>query len=126
MRFESNPEEKLYGMGQYQQPYLNIKGCELELAQRNSQASVPFLLSSLGYGFLWNNPGIGRVTFGKNLTVWQAVSTKLLDYWICAGDSPAEIEGGLCESCRNRFHDALIMPWVFGSANLDTRPRRNC
>ena len=92
MRFESNPEEKLYGMGQYQQPYLNIKGCELELAQRNSQASVPFLLSSLGYGFLWNNPGIGRVTFGKNLTVWQAVSTKLLDYWICAGDSPAEIE----------------------------------
>lgn len=92
MRFESNPDEKLYGMGQYQQPYLNLKGTELELAHRNSQASVPFLISSLGYGFLWNNPAIGRVTFGKNLTSWHATSTKILDYWITAGDTPAEIE----------------------------------
>ena len=90
--FESNPEEKLYGMGQYQQPYLNLKNCTLELAQRNSQASVPFTLSSLGYGFLWNNPAIGQVTFGKNITEWTAKSTKQLDFWITAGDSPAEIE----------------------------------
>ncbi|MDD3242704.1 MAG: glycoside hydrolase family 31 protein [Eubacteriales bacterium] len=92
VRFESDPGEKLYGMGQYQQPLLNLKGCELELAHRNSQASVPFCLSSLGYGFLWNNPGVGRVTFGRNLTTWQAVSTKMLDYWITAGDTPAQIE----------------------------------
>ena len=60
-RFESlNPKEKLYGMGQYQQPYLDLKGADLELAQRNSQVSVPFLLSSLGYGLLWNNPAVGR------------------------------------------------------------------
>ena len=43
-RFVSEPGEKLYGMGQYQQPYLDLKGADLELAQRNSQASVPFLL----------------------------------------------------------------------------------
>ena len=92
VRFESDPEEKIFGMGQYQQPYLNLKGTDLELAQRNSQASVPFALSSLGYGFLWNNPAIGRVTFGKNLTTWQACSTKKMDYWITAGDTPAEIE----------------------------------
>lgn len=92
MRFESYPDEKLFGMGQYQQPFLDLKGCELELAQRNSQASVPFLLSDKGYGMLWNNPGIGRVTFGKNLTTWQAISTKALDYWICAEDTPAKIE----------------------------------
>ncbi len=92
VRFESNPEEKLFGMGQYQQPYLDLKGTDLELAQRNSQASVPFALSSLGYGFLWNNPAVGRVTFGKNLTTWQAYSTKKMDYWITAGDTPAEIE----------------------------------
>ncbi|NMB45719.1 MAG: family 31 glucosidase [Firmicutes bacterium] len=91
MRFESTPEEKIYGMGQYQQPFLDLKGCELELAHRNSQASVPFMLSSIGYGFLWNNPAVGRVTFGKNLTSWNAVSTKVLDYWICAGDTPSEI-----------------------------------
>lgn len=92
VRFEPNDGEKLYGMGQYQQPYLELKGCTLELAHRNSQASVPFVLSNMGYGFLWNNPAIGSVTFGKNVTEWQAVSTKQMDYWITAGDSPTEIE----------------------------------
>ncbi len=92
MRFESDPEEKIFGMGQYQQKFLDLKGTELELAHRNSQASVPFMVSSLGYGFLWNNPAIGRVCFGKNLTSWFAGSTKKLDYWITAGDTPAEIE----------------------------------
>lgn len=91
-RFESNPDEKLYGMGQYQQPFLNMKNCTLELAHRNSQASVPFALSSLGYGFLWNNPAVGQVIFGKNITEWKVGSTKQLDYWITAGDTPAEIE----------------------------------
>ena len=91
VRFESQKDERLYGMGQYQQPNLNLKGCKLELAHRNSQASVPFLLSSRGYGFLWNNPGIGSVTFAENLTEWELFSTKAMDYWITAGDKPAEI-----------------------------------
>ena len=92
MRFVSGKNEKIFGMGQYQQPYLDLKGTDLELAQRNSQASVPFMISSLGYGFLWNNPAVGRVIFGKNITTWEAYSTKQLDYWITAGDTPAEIE----------------------------------
>ncbi|MDO5425733.1 MAG: glycoside hydrolase family 31 protein [Eubacteriales bacterium] len=89
--FASNPEEKLYGMGQYQQEILDLKGCNLELAHRNSQVSIPFYLSSLGYGFLWNNPAVGEVSFGKNTTVWKAESTSQMDYWITAGDSPAEL-----------------------------------
>ena len=92
VRFTSSPDEKLYGMGQYQQPYLNLKGTDLELAQRNSQASVPFVLSSEGYGLLWNNPAVGRAVFGKNITTWEVVSTKQMDYWITAGDTPAEME----------------------------------
>lgn len=93
MRFESvDKDEKIYGMGQYQQPYLNLKGLDLELAHRNSQASVPFAVSSLGYGFLWNNPGVGRAVFGKNIMSFEAYSTKVLDYWVVAGDTPAEIE----------------------------------
>ena len=93
MRFESlNADERLYGMGQYQQPYLNLKGTDLELAHRNSQASVPFLLSSEGYGFLWNNPAVGRAVFGKNIMSFEAYATKALDYWIVAGDTPREIE----------------------------------
>ena len=92
VRFESEPEEKLYGMGQYQQEFLNLKNCSLELAQRNSQASVPFLLSNLGYGFLWNNPAVGKAVFSKNITEWTALSSAQIDYWITAGDTPAEIE----------------------------------
>ncbi|ANY70029.1 family 31 glucosidase [Paenibacillus sp. BIHB 4019] len=92
LSFESDPDEKIFGMGQYQHPYLDMKNCTLELAQRNSQASVPFALSSNGYGFLWNNPAIGRVTFGKNMTEWEALLTKQVDYWITAGDTPAQIE----------------------------------
>lgn len=90
--FDSNPEEKLYGMGQYQQERMDLKGCNLELAHRNSQASIPFCISSLGYGFLWHNPSVGEVHFGMNTTEWVAQNTKQMDYWITAGDSPAEIE----------------------------------
>ena len=90
--FKSNPEEKIFGMGQYQQPFLNLKGCTLELAHRNSQSSVPFYISSLGYGFLWNLPAIGDVTFGKNMTKWNAVATSELDYFIIVDDTPKAIE----------------------------------
>lgn len=90
--FVSEPMEKIYGMGQYQQERMNLKGCNLELAHRNSQASVPFYISSLGYGFLWNNPAIGEVHFGMDTTEWEAVCTHQMDYWITAGDTPAELE----------------------------------
>ena len=91
VRFEPNDDEKLYGMGQYPTPYLDMKGCSLELAQRNSQISIPFAISSLGYGFLWNNPAVGHVNFAKNMTEWKAECTKEMDYWITSGDSPREI-----------------------------------
>ncbi|KAM3075837.1 hypothetical protein ACMFMG_007961 [Clarireedia jacksonii] len=95
LRLESlDPKEKIYGMGQYQQPYLDLKGLDIELAHRNSQASVPFVLSSLGYGFLWNNPAIGRAVLGKNVMSFEAFSTKVLDDWIVAGNTPAEIVEG--------------------------------
>ena len=89
--FEGRDGEHIYGMGQYQEEMLDWKGATLELAHRNSQASVPFYVSSLGYGFLWHNPAIGSVSFGKNRTTWHAESTKQLDYWITAGETPREI-----------------------------------
>ncbi len=91
-RFEAFDDEKIFGMGQYQHRHLDKKGATLELAHRNSQASVPFYVSSRGYGFLWNNPAIGTATFGTNKTEWTARCTKKLDYFITAGDTPAEIE----------------------------------
>ena len=93
MRLQSlDKNEKIYGMGQYQQPYLNLKGADLELAHRNSQASVPFAISSMGYGLLWNNPGVGRVVFGNNIISYESYATKVLDYWFVVEDTPAKIE----------------------------------
>ncbi len=90
-RFEAYDDEKIYGMGQYQDKLLNKKGSVLELAHRNCQASIPFMISSRGYGFLWNNPAIGKATFATNVTEWTAESTKKIDYYITAGDKPSDI-----------------------------------
>ena len=89
--FDAQDGERIYGMGQYQEEILDWKGCTLELAHRNSQASVPFYISSRGYGFLWHNPAIGQVSFGKNRTTWHAESTKQMDYWVTCGDTPKDI-----------------------------------
>lgn len=98
LKWASDPEEKLFGMGQYQNGIFNLKGSFLELAQRNSQVSIPFLLSDRGYGFLWNHPGVGRATFGKNMTEWQGERAREIDFWITAGETPAEIIGHYMEA----------------------------
>lgn len=91
LKFDSNDGEKIFGMGQYQQAYMDLKGCTLELAQKNTQASVPYLVSNKGYGLLWNNPAIGRATLGANVTEFTAESTRQIDYWINAADTPAAL-----------------------------------
>ena len=90
-KFDSDPDEKIFGMGQYQMANTNLKGCILDLEQRNSQVSVPFMISSKGYGFLWNNPAVGRASFGMNLTEFTAEAVKQLDYWITVADTPKEL-----------------------------------
>ncbi len=80
--FKAYEGERFYGMGQYQMERLDLKGSILELAQQNTQASVPFVVSSRGYGFFWHNPAIGQVTFGENKTVWKAESARQCDYWV--------------------------------------------
>ncbi|MBE6731821.1 MAG: glycoside hydrolase family 31 protein [Ruminococcaceae bacterium] len=92
LQFAADDNEKIFGMGQYQQDNLNLKGSVLDLKQLNTQASVPFYVSNKGYGFYMNNPGIGKATFATNHTEWVFESTKQLDYYITAGDSLKEIE----------------------------------
>ena len=54
----SPEDEYLYGLGQFQDGFLNVKGLTRRLTQVNTQISVPFLMSSKGYGILWNNYGL--------------------------------------------------------------------
>ena len=89
--FDGQDDEHIYGMGQYQEEQVDWKGCTLELKHRNSQASVPMLISSRGYGFLWHNPALGYASFGKNRTTWHADASRQVDYWVTAGEKPADI-----------------------------------
>ena len=91
VRFESDPKEKLYGMGQYQMPILDLKGTTLPLEQRNSQVTVPFVISDKGYGMLWNNPATGEVQFGTNITKWISDESDMIDYWITVDEKPADL-----------------------------------
>jgi alpha-D-xyloside xylohydrolase len=53
--FECPPEEKLFGLGQFQDGIWNWRGISLELRQLNTQIAVPVLVSNKGYGLLWEN-----------------------------------------------------------------------
>lgn len=56
--FVSPEDEFIYGTGQFQDGYLNIRGLSRRLTQVNTQISIPVVLSNKGYGFIWNNHGM--------------------------------------------------------------------
>lgn len=57
-RFLSPPGEHLYGTGQFQDGFLNIRDLPRRLTQVNTQISIPIIVSSNGYGVLWHNYGL--------------------------------------------------------------------
>lgn len=111
VRFSAWEDERFYGLGQQIHGRLNHKGCVIALTQRNSEISIPFLLSSRGYGFLWNNPAIGRVELGMNGTRWVAEAARQVDYVVIAGDSYAEI---LDRYADLTGHPPLLPAWATG------------
>lgn len=58
LTFNSPKDECLYGLGQFQDGYSNVRGLSRRLTQVNTQISIPMLMSSKGYGVLWNNYGL--------------------------------------------------------------------
>jgi alpha-D-xyloside xylohydrolase len=58
LTFASPKDECLFGLGQFQDGYSNVRGLSRRLTQVNTQISIPMLLSSKGYGILWNNYGL--------------------------------------------------------------------
>jgi alpha-D-xyloside xylohydrolase len=89
--FKAYEGEHLHGLGQPQHGKADLKGVSTTLLQQNAHAVIPFVVSSRGYGFLWNNPAVGRCEFASNITRWSAEATNGLDYWIVAGDTPRDI-----------------------------------
>ena len=58
LSFHSPDDESLFGLGQFQDGYCNVRGLSRRLTQVNTQISLPMILSSRGYGLLWNNYGL--------------------------------------------------------------------
>jgi alpha-D-xyloside xylohydrolase len=88
--FAAYEDERVFGLGQHTHGRLDQKGVVTDLVQRNAEVSIPFLVSSRGYGFLWNSPALGRVELGASATRWVATSARQIDYWITTG-TPAQI-----------------------------------
>ena len=59
-RFDTRDDEGLYGLGQHQSDQWNYKGQNEELFQYNTKISIPFVISSAGYGILWDSYSQGR------------------------------------------------------------------
>lgn len=95
MKFAAR-DEHIYGLGQEQQTFFDRKGCTYDLEHRNTKSSLPVIYSSLGYGFLWNNPSPGKVEFGLNRTVWTANCSYQADYLVFVGDTPAQVLNTYC------------------------------
>lgn len=89
--FKEEKGEHFFGMGQDANDCFDLKGSTVELLQKNGKCTIPYVYSSKGYGFIWNNPAVGRAEFVKNHTLWHAECAKQIDYIIIAGDSPDQI-----------------------------------
>lgn len=59
-QFNRGTDEGFYGLGQHQNRQMNYNGEDVELAQHNMAIAIPFLLSTRGYGLLWDNESITR------------------------------------------------------------------
>jgi alpha-D-xyloside xylohydrolase len=56
--FVSPADEAQYGLGQHQEGIFNVRGVPIRLSQANTNICIPVVLSSNGYGILWNNPSL--------------------------------------------------------------------
>lgn len=94
--FEPNESEQFYGLGHERINVFSKKGCTIDLRHVNTKSSVPYVYSSLGYGFLWNMPSTGTVELGCNRTRWSSDCAKTMDYVVIAG-SPREASAKLAD-----------------------------
>ena len=54
-RFSPDATEAIYGLGQHQSGLFNYRGATVQLAQNNTDIAIPVLVSTRGYGILWNS-----------------------------------------------------------------------
>jgi alpha-D-xyloside xylohydrolase len=110
--FALTPEERFYGLGQHQNGLLNQRSLEMELSQDNTNISIPFFLSSKGYGIFWNNASVTR--WNNRFQPVLAMSSNVagaIDYFFVNGPSFDTI----IAAYRRLTGDAQLFPlWAYG------------
>ena len=115
--FRFQDGEALYGLGQFQNGYMNYRGRELLLVQANTVAVNPFLVSTMGYGLLWDNysktkfkdsgPGADGASVGR---LWSEVGDGI-DYYFIYGPELDQVVAGY----RDLTGQAPLYPkWAYG------------
>ena len=91
--FTTSATESFYGLGQHQQGSMTYNGRLTTLRQRNAgESSVPMLVSSAGYGVLWDNPSLTTVDLSKSGTLtWKSDASTQVDYYFMAGPEPDQV-----------------------------------
>lgn len=108
--FEANAAEHFFGLGHSWDNEFDLKGSTIDLCQLNAKCTIPYLYSSLGYGFIWNNPSPGLCELGMNRTRWTSDNARFLDYVVIAG-TPKEA----CTTLADLTGYAPKMPqWATG------------
>jgi alpha-D-xyloside xylohydrolase len=78
--------ESLYGLGQHQAGVWDYSGESVDISQDNMNISVPLLVSSNGYGLLWNNASRGRVNNRMSHALYiSSEVAEVLDYFFLYG-----------------------------------------
>ncbi len=87
--FEPHEGEHFFGMGHSWDNEFDLKGSTIDIRNVNAKCTIPYVYSSLGYGFLWNVPSTGLCELSKNRTRWNSDCCHAIDYVVIAG-TPAE------------------------------------
>lgn len=113
-KFILPPDERIYGLGQHQAGVWNYRGTTVHLQQRNMEVAVPVLVSSGGYGVLWDNPAVTDVDVGKSdagILSWTSETGGAVDYYFMSGPTA----DGVVRDYRELTGAAPLMPeWLWG------------
>jgi len=98
--FDSPDDEHYYGLGQQQKGWMDLRDHEIHCwhdygALGGEDVCVPFMVSSRGYGLVWDNPSKTTVTLGINgQNNWSSDVGDRVSYFVIAGDTTDEIYQG--------------------------------
>jgi alpha-D-xyloside xylohydrolase len=110
-RFSLAPGEGIYGLGQHQEGTMNYRGHSVTLVQTNTEAAIPFLVSTRGYGLLWDNTSKTLFEDGpEGLTVTSDIGDRL-DYYVVDGGS---IDGSIAGYRQLTGAAPMYGKWAYG------------